>query len=76
MDAIILATGYRPDLCYLESLGALDATGRPRHRDGMAIGRPGLGFVGVEWQHSLSSASIRGVGRDAQHLARRFASLH
>ncbi|MDQ0810248.1 putative flavoprotein involved in K+ transport [Streptomyces sp. B3I7] len=75
VDAIVLATGYRPDLPYLALLhGALDADGNPRHRDGLATGVPGLAFVGLEWQRSLSSNSLRGVGRDADRIARRLAA--
>lgn len=75
VDAIVLATGYRPDLPYLADLdGALDANGNPRHREGLAIGVSGLAFVGLEWQRSLSSNSLRGVGRDAERIARRLAA--
>ncbi|MGC0386676.1 flavin-containing monooxygenase [Streptomyces sp. SAI-129] len=75
VDAIVLATGYRPDLPYLAGLdGALDADGNPRHREGIAIGAPGLAFVGLEWQRSLSSNSLRGVGRDAERIAWRLAA--
>jgi putative flavoprotein involved in K+ transport len=72
VDAVVLATGYRPDLPSLAGLdGALDAAGSPRHREGVATGVPGLAFVGLEWQRSLSSNSLRGVGRDAVRIARR-----
>ncbi|MEF9905586.1 hypothetical protein [Streptomyces sp. P9-A2] len=75
VDAIVLATGYRPDLPYLARLdGALDAVEDPRHREGLAVGVPGLAFVGLEWQRSLSSNSLRGVGRDADRIARRLAA--
>lgn len=74
VDTIVLATGYRPDLGYLSPLGALDAQGRPRHRDGIARAYPGLAYVGLEWQRSLSSASLRGVGRDARRIARHLAA--
>ncbi|MFH9818263.1 flavin-containing monooxygenase [Streptomyces sp. NPDC017230] len=75
VDAVVLATGYRPDLPYLAGLdGALDAAGIPRHREGLATGVPGLAFVGLEWQRSLSSNSLRGVGRDADRVARRVAA--
>ncbi|MGX1886503.1 flavin-containing monooxygenase [Streptomyces sp. NPDC055287] len=70
VDAIVLATGYRPDLPYLSSLGALDAGGRPLHRGGRSSSHPGLPFVGLEWQRGLSSNSLRGVGRDAERAAR------
>ncbi|MFF5637337.1 hypothetical protein [Streptomyces sp. NPDC012825] len=75
VDAIVLATGYRPDVPYLAGLdGALDAAGHPRHRGGVSAAVPGLAFVGLEWQRSLSSNSLRGVGRDAARIARHLAA--
>ena len=71
VDTILLATGYRPDLDYLVPLGALDATGAPLQRRGLATTQPGLGYVGLEWQRALSSASLRGVGRDAAYVVNR-----
>lgn len=68
LDAIILATGYTPNLGYLNAIGALTDTGHPLHKKGLSTTHPGLGYVGLEWQRSLSSASLRGVGRDARHL--------
>ena len=65
------ATGYTPNLDYLAELGALTDTGHPRHRKGLSTTHPGLGYVGLEWQRSLSSASLRGVGRDAHYVVRR-----
>ncbi|WP_329445006.1 NAD(P)/FAD-dependent oxidoreductase [Streptomyces canus] len=72
-DTILLATGYRPDLPYLARLGALDDTGHPLHRDGVSSVHPGLTFAGLEWQRSLASNSLRGVGRDAAWVARHLA---
>ncbi|MFC9810533.1 flavin-containing monooxygenase [Streptomyces virginiae] len=74
VDAIVLATGYRPDLPYLADLDVSDGRGRPLHRDGFAVGHDRLAFVGLECQRSLSSNSLRGVGRDAERVARRLAS--
>ncbi|MFJ4539999.1 flavin-containing monooxygenase [Streptomyces tibetensis] len=75
VDAIVLATGYRPDLPYLAGLdGALGGAGQPLHREGISGSRPGLAFVGLEWQRSLSSNSLRGVGRDAARIARHLAA--
>ncbi|MGW1279287.1 flavin-containing monooxygenase [Streptomyces tsukubensis] len=76
VDAIVLATGYRPDLPYLACLdGALDVAGRPRHREGRSLTHPGLAFTGLEWQRSLTSNSLRGTGRDVVRTARRLAAL-
>ncbi|CAM5686559.1 flavin-containing monooxygenase [Streptomyces chartreusis] len=74
VDTVLLATGYRPDLSYLGPLGALDAHGHPRHHEGMSLTHRGLAYVGLEWQRSLSSNSLRGVGRDAARTARRIAA--
>ncbi|MCG5214691.1 FAD-dependent oxidoreductase [Streptosporangium soli] len=74
VDAVLLATGYRPDLDYLAPLGALDAGGLPRHAGGLSSTHPGLGYLGLEWQRTPSSNSLRGVGADARHLVRRLAA--
>ncbi|MGW4070540.1 flavin-containing monooxygenase [Nocardia grenadensis] len=71
VDAVIFATGYRPHLPYLTGTGALAETGIPRQRQGLSLTHPGLGFLGLEWQRTPSSNSLRGVGRDAAYLARR-----
>lgn len=71
VDTIVLATGYRPDVAYLRALGALDAYGVPRQLAGLSTTHPGLAYVGLDWQRSASSATLRGVGRDAMHVARR-----
>ncbi|MCH0543326.1 NAD(P)/FAD-dependent oxidoreductase [Streptomyces sp. MUM 203J] len=74
VDAIVLATGYRPDLSCLTGRLAPGGTGRPSHRGGVSTAHPGLAFVGLDWQRSLSSNALRGVGRDAAHIARRLAA--
>ena len=53
VDAIILATGYRPSLDYLRELGALDADGGPLHVDGISTTHLGL----VTWALSTSDRS-------------------
>lgn len=68
VDAIILATGYRTDLGYLAGTGALDADGQPLHDRGTSTVVPGLGFVGLEHQRSIASATVRGVGEDARKV--------
>lgn len=68
VDAVLLATGYRPDLPYLVETGALGADGRPRQRRGLSLTHPGLGYLGLEWQRTPSSNTLRGVGADARHV--------
>ncbi|MFI7444839.1 flavin-containing monooxygenase [Nonomuraea indica] len=74
VDVVLLATGYRPHLRYLDGLGALDERGHPRHDRGLSTTHPGLGFLGLEWQRNPASNTLRGVGRDARHLVRRLRS--
>ncbi|MEV0646434.1 NAD(P)-binding domain-containing protein [Phytomonospora sp. NPDC050363] len=71
VDAIILATGYRPDLPYLTGIGALDDEGLPIQRKGVSTTVRGLGYVGLEYQRSLASASLRGSWRDARYVLSR-----
>ncbi|PFG69074.1 putative flavoprotein involved in K+ transport [Propionibacteriaceae bacterium ES.041] len=68
VDAVVFATGYRPHLPYLRSLGVLDEAGMPRHERGLATGVPGLGFLGLDFQRSFSSNTLRGVHRDAGYV--------
>jgi putative flavoprotein involved in K+ transport len=71
VDVVLLATGYRPGVDYLADLGALNAGGMPLHRGGISSTHPGLGYVGLEWQRSFASATLRGVGADARHVLTR-----
>ncbi len=69
VQAIVLATGYRPEVSHLQDLrGALDNAGLPVHRHGVSTTVPGLGFVGLEWQRGFASATLRGVGPDAAYV--------
>ncbi len=68
VDTVIFATGYRPHLPYLRSVDVLDQAGMPKHDRGVATGLPGLGFLGLEFQRSFSSNTLRGVHRDAKYV--------
>lgn len=67
IDAVLLATGYRPSLDYLSPLGALDS-GLPLHTGGISATHAGLVYVGLDLQRSFSSNTLRGVYRDAEHV--------
>ncbi|MFI6263213.1 flavin-containing monooxygenase [Micromonospora sp. NPDC051006] len=67
VDAVIFATGYRPNLPYLRLLGTLDG-GVPRQVGGISTTHPGLVYLGLEFQRSFASNTLRGVGRDAVHV--------
>jgi putative flavoprotein involved in K+ transport len=65
VDAVILATGYRPSLEYLCQLGALDRYGTPLHVGGVSTTHAGLVYLGLEFQRSYASNTLRGVSADA-----------
>ncbi|MGP3916957.1 flavin-containing monooxygenase [Nonomuraea sp. 10N515B] len=69
VDTVVYATGYRPHLDYLQPLGALDDAGLPLHVGGISTTHLGLGYVGLEFQRSFASNTLRGVHRDAAHVA-------
>jgi putative flavoprotein involved in K+ transport len=68
VDDLLFATGFRPDIGYLQGLDAVDATGRLVPRNGIAMGVPGLYFVGFPGQRNFASATLRGVGADAASI--------
>ena len=71
VDAVIFATGYRPNVDYLASLEVLDRNGRIRHHKGISTTTPGLYFVGIPFQQNLASATLRGAGMDAKYVVNR-----
>jgi putative flavoprotein involved in K+ transport len=68
VDAVILATGYRPDVDYLAGLGALNADGWPIHCRGRSLTVPRLGYLGLPGQTGPASATVRGSGHDARRI--------
>ncbi len=72
VDAVIWATGYRPDYSWID-VPVLGADGLPRHRRGVTD-VPGLFFLGLTWQHTRGSALIGWVKDDAEFIAAQSAS--
>ena len=72
-DAIVWATGYRPDFSWIDIPGVKDESGGIIHRRGVTAA-PGLFFVGLTWQHTRGSALIGFVGDDAAFIADRIGS--
>jgi putative flavoprotein involved in K+ transport len=71
VDAVIWATGYRPDYSWVD-LPILDSNGRLQHRRGVTD-VPGLFFLGLTWQWTRGSALIGWVKDDAAFLSERLA---
>lgn len=73
-DAVIWATGYRPDYSWID-LPVFHADGRLRHRRGVTDVL-GLYFLGLTWQHTRGSALIGWVTDDAEFIAEQIAAFH
>ncbi|MGB8381378.1 MAG: NAD(P)/FAD-dependent oxidoreductase [Dermatophilaceae bacterium] len=71
VDVVILATGYRPDMDYLDRTAALDPAGWPVHCRGVSLTVPHVGYVGLPGQTGFASATVRGVGADAHRVVQR-----
>jgi putative flavoprotein involved in K+ transport len=72
VDAVIWATGYRPDFSWID-LPIVGSNGRLRHRRGVTD-VPGLLFLGLTWQWTRGSALIGWVKDDAAFLSERIAA--
>ena len=71
VDAVIWASGYRPDHSWIR-LPVFD-DGRLRHRRGVTD-VSGLYFVGLTWQYTRGSALIGWVRDDAEFIAEQIAA--
>ena len=69
---IVWSTGFRPDYRWID-LPVLDDNGYPRHLRGVATDAPGLFFVGLRFQHRMTSSLVGGVGADAAFIAEQVA---
>ena len=72
VDAVVWATGYRPDYSWIK-LPIFDDDGTIRHRRGVT-GVAGLFFLGLAWQHTRGSALLGWVKHDAEFIARQIES--
>jgi putative flavoprotein involved in K+ transport len=73
VDAVLWATGYRPDYSWLHVPGVIDDAGAVRHTAGVTD-VPGLYFLGLPWQTARGSALLGFVGADAATLAARLTA--
>jgi putative flavoprotein involved in K+ transport len=70
---VIWCTGYKPNYDWID-LPLRTHNGFPIHDRGIVDDCPGLYFVGLLFQYSLSSALVGGVGRDAKHIVEHIVS--
>jgi putative flavoprotein involved in K+ transport len=73
VDAVVWATGYRPDHAWIAAPVA-DAGGRVGHHRGVTD-VPGLYFLGLYWQHTRTSALLGWVKDDAEYIATQIQTL-
>jgi putative flavoprotein involved in K+ transport len=70
---VIWCTGFRTDYSWID-LPIFDEYGYPVHKRGVVSSHPGLYFMGLPFQRTLSSTLILGVGKDAGYIANHIAS--
>jgi putative flavoprotein involved in K+ transport len=70
---VIWCTGYDPGFSWID-LPVFDDLGDPLHDRGVVTAMPGLYFLGLQFLHSMTSATVNGVGRDAEHIAKAIAT--
>ena len=71
---VVWCTGYAEDFSWVD-LPVFDGDGRPHHHRGVVESSPGLYFLGLEFQFAAASATLPGVTRDAEYLARHLATI-
>lgn len=76
VDTVIFATGFQANVSYLSPLPALDSSGSPLQNKGVSTSVKGLYYVGLPWQRSHASATIRGVGRDSAFVVTHIKKEH
>ncbi len=66
---VIWCTGYQPGFSWID-LPIFGEEGRPAHERGIVSGVPGVYFVGLHYLYSMTSATLTGVGRDAERIVK------
>lgn len=67
VQTVIWCTGFDHTYPWIK-LPISDDSGHVRHTRGVVDSEPGLDFVGLPFQHRLSSSLIGGVGEDAKYV--------
>jgi putative flavoprotein involved in K+ transport len=70
---VIWCTGFRSDFGWID-LPVVGADGEPAHDRGVVESEPGLYFVGLVFQYSLSSDVLPGMARDHAFVANHISS--
>jgi putative flavoprotein involved in K+ transport len=70
---VIWCTGFRTDFGWID-LPVFDGNGQPKHYRGVVESEPGLYFLGLVFQYSVSSDVLPNRGRDARYIAKHIAA--
>ena len=70
---IIWCTGFDPGFSWID-LPIFDHLGDPVHERGVVASVPGIYFLGLQFLYSMTSATVTGVSRDAEHIVKTIAS--
>ncbi len=73
VNSVIWCTGYEPGFSWIH-LPVFDGNGRPIHDAGIVDREPGLYFVGLHYLYAMSSATLMGIGRDAERIVKTIVS--
>ena len=68
IDTLLFATGFRPNVSYLDGLKVIDSNQNLIQRNGVSDAHSGLYFLGFPKQRNFASATLRGVGADAAYI--------
>ncbi|WP_340113713.1 flavin-containing monooxygenase [Maribellus mangrovi] len=73
INNVIWCTGFVTDYSWIK-IPVFNEYGYPRHNRGVVHEQPGLYFIGMPFQRTLSSSLLLGVGKDAGFIAKHIAS--
>lgn len=73
VNNVIWCTGFQPGFSWID-LPIFGERGMPMHEAGIVTQFPGMYFVGLHYLYAMSSATVVGVGRDAERIAKSIGS--
>jgi putative flavoprotein involved in K+ transport len=73
---VIWCTGFKPSFAWIDLpvFGGNKEPKEPVHERGIVSSEPGLYFVGLFFQSSMTSSLLTGVGKDAKYIAEAIAA--
>jgi putative flavoprotein involved in K+ transport len=73
VSSVVWCTGFVPDYHWID-VPVFGSDGYPIHMRGVVENEPGLYFLGLPFQYTLTSSFIGGVGRDARYIVEQIAT--